>query len=451
MDFIRGYDSDGSDEEAEESEIERDTGTRRRHAYVRPHGYEKRRRMLLSAADTHGSSTEDEMERTPINQVRQTRSQDSREPSVDRNLGNGSLQQANTNQIPSHTGWVERERNNRAENFSNIPGQTRNLSLEDYGFNPKIHSTAPRNNTNNNFSHYQGTPKHIKIEAFPKDIKPSDKLFRWKYYVSTLLLGFEKYGITSQRERAVELSLQAGEEIGIIIMTENLMKNESDVGEAFRFFDFMEAGIASHFSKLTDSNMSAREFSRLKQGETESTREYALRTRIAAQKIGLSNESLITTRFMDGLRDKMVSSWADSFNMSMEDTVAAATRREVRRSAGDNLFNDGRDTMTAMTVAAVESKQKTNQSSTPEEKRWPRSTDRKRPREENRSDRSSNYNGKEDCKRCGRSYHYGGKCRAENAQCHKCGDTGHFMAMCNSNKRVRAVESPSHHEVRNKN
>jgi hypothetical protein len=153
------------------------------------------------------------------------------------------------------------------------------------GFWPVEHSTAARGNHQADRSDWQARKnmleesryidrrgqsssfiqaKSIKVAPFPKEIKASDKLFRWKFWLSTLEMALERNEIWNQRERAVELSLSVGEEVSLIIMTENLMKDPLRVGHDFPFYDHLVEGISMSFGALTDSGMNAREFKVLK-------------------------------------------------------------------------------------------------------------------------------------------------------------------------------------------
>lgn len=332
--------------------------------------------------------------------------------------------------------------------FGNVPGRHHSLTREE--FNP------PGQSTLNKRGRYEGRPERqtidqayetrvhdddfsrgsrpVRIQPFPKDIKAADKLFKWKYWLSTLELALEKSKIFGQREKAIELSLSAGEEVGMIIMTEGLMVKAEEAKIGFKYYDFLVEGITRAFGRLTDSNVNAREFTRLKQSEGESARDYALRARMAAQKIGLTNESLLAANFIDGLRDTNTKKWANAFNMPMEQALQVATRRETNPDDSEFPWSSSREGTQPISVAAVSKNERVGRplaANEREQRKGPTTPprngrDRDRPRASRDQDRES----QKRCGKCGRKYHNGPRCPAEKVLCHNCNEMGHFGVMC---------------------
>lgn len=298
-------------------------------------------------------------------------------------------------------------------------------------------------------------PRQGKIEAFPKDVKPSDKLFQWNFWLRQFKMAMEKGGVTSQRAKAVELSLTVGQEINMIIMTRDLLPEESEVRPGFRFFDFLVEGVTSVLSKLTDASTNAREFRSLKQGENETVPEFALRTEKAAQKIGLTNATLLSTAFIDGLRDSEVRGWATAFNLSMDEAMDAAIRRENGQKPS---LPWEVNPSAPIAVAAVEKPQTRNEetSAKHEKRSWRRSPVKmvggrrfdhappyKREGRDGQSRQSSSRQaGGQRCPKCNRDAHVGRQCPADSKQCYNCKEFGHFEATC----KIRRVNNVDKHE-----
>lgn len=338
--------------------------------------------------------------------------------------------------------------------FGSIPHNfSRRPERED--FYPQGHSTQRRGDDSEwGQGGHEGArgyrPRTGKIDPFPKEVKPSDKLFQWNFWLRQFKMAMEKGGITGQRAKAVELSLTVGQEINVIIMTRDLLPEESEVRPGFRFFDFLVEGVTSVLSKLTDASTNAREFRALKQGENETVPEFALRTEKAAQKIGLTNATLLSTAFIDGLKDGEVRGWATAFNLSMDEAMDAAIRRENGQKPP---LPWEINSSAPIAVAAIEKPHTRGEdASAKQDKRgWRRSPvkivggrrfDRGLPykregqdsHHRQQSDRRASGPG---CMKCGRGSHEGRQCPADSKQCYTCKEYGHFAATC----KVRSVNN----------
>lgn len=288
------------------------------------------------------------------------------------------------------------------------------------------------------------TRKPVKIQPFPENIKQADKYFKWKFWLTNFELALERSNVHGQRAKAIELSLAAGEEVVVVIMTEGLLLRTEDVGPRFPFYDHLVKGISSFFNKLTDGNMNAREFKNLKQAEGETVRDFGLRTKIAAQKIELTNDSLIAANFIDGLRDTEVRTWASAFNLSMDEVLAAATRREAETSKSF-AWGGSREEATPIAIAAVNQNGPRNENRGNSHKQGNVRDRYMQHRRGMDGGRSETYERDERCPKCGRQFHRRPGCPAEMAKCHKCGKVGHFALVCKV-KGVHNVRSSSERE-----
>lgn len=338
--------------------------------------------------------------------------------------------------------------------FGEVPGNHfRHLNRDD--FYPAGHSTRRDDHTEHGGVTGQrtgstlGQYRPIKMDPFPKDVKPSDKLFQWRNWLHSLKLALERGGVTGQRRKAVELSLSVGAEVNSIILTRNLLPDADEVEEGFKFFDFLVEGITSVFSRLTDASTSAREFRALKQRSDETVPEFALRTEKIAQKIGLTNGTLLTSAFIDGLKDRTVKEWASSFKWTMETTMDVATRRE---NEPETKFPWEGSSTAPIAVAAVERpavvKEATHKQTEQSEQREKREhrDHYNYARQSGRDMKGSRFPKQQRerrCDKCGRTSHEDRPCPALNKQCYACKEMGHLERMCRS-RRVRRVEFPKH-------
>lgn len=369
------------------------------------------------------------------------------------------------NVLPSETA---RTNNPSVHRFGDIPGTGFGTTNQPMSFNPRLHSTnaqQPWPAASGTRALFDGSgrsnSKPVKVQPFPKDVAAADKLFRWKFWLQGFEAALERNMVTSQREKAVDLSISAGDEIGLIIMTERLMVPPESAPIDFAHYDYMKNGITSFLSKLTDNNTNAREFNKLQQKPGESVKDYALRATLAAQKIELDNPSLLAATFTSGLSDKVTASLAQAFNWSMETAQEVATRRES--NPGEQFpWGSASSTSQPLAVAAVDrathtaaaeyatrrERETRNERYRDGHRQERRSRSRSRRSPENRErkqhsrtdeKRGRTSKGTAPCSKCGRFAHRGGRCPADSARCFACQQTGHFEAMCKQ-RVVRNVE-----------
>lgn len=347
--------------------------------------------------------------------------------------------------------------------FGTIPGRAHACHAQS-PFEPALYSTGykgpgPSNYRPQAYQNESGSwqTRQAKVHPFPKDVKPADKLFKWKFWLQNFEAVLERNGTWNQRERAVDLSVAAGEEVQLIIMTERLLVPPEEVDADFRFYDFMRDKITAFFSRLTDNNTNARDFSTLKQKDGETAREYALRATLTAQKIELNNPSLLAATFINGMTDKISRGYARSFGLSLEGALEVATRRENNPDEPFPWDKSG-NIEQPIAVAAIE-RRKTeghgrearrdketwgrNKHGGTREKQRSRSRSRRSPgkrwRQRSR-ERETRDEGKP-CPKCGRNKHRGATCPADSAKCFSCQEFGHFLAMCKKKKTVRNVNA----------
>jgi hypothetical protein len=292
-----------------------------------------------------------------------------------------------------------------------------------------------------------GYSKSVKSQPFPTGVHSSDKAFKWTMWVKNFTLALERANVRTQRDRAIELSLAAGEEIQTIIMTENLLPDEAEVGPDFLYFDYIAEGIMTAFERMTDTNVNAREFYHMKQKEGESVSEYALRVRIAAQKLNLSHDALVTSVFIGGLLDRSVQRWANAFHLDMEETIQVAIRSENDPAFRANMAVTSREGTAPLAVAAIEA---SSDRSNYRRKNEKKAKKRSRSPEEKRRKQSDDAGEKKRCRSCGHSSHHDRPCPATNAQCYKCKKTGHFGAVCKE-VEVRVVNTSACRDEVSKN
>jgi Retrotransposon gag protein len=282
----------------------------------------------------------------------------------------------------------------------------------------------------------------VKVDPFPKDIPSSSKLSAWEYWLTTQELASETNGVTGQRQRAIDLRLSAGDEIGRIIMLEKLMPSQEEVAPDFRFYDYLVDGVTRFFRTMSDGNINASEFQNTRQGEDENVNAYATRFKMIALKVGHVNDALATSTFIKGLKDEVARGLASSLNMSIEDTIPMVMRREANTQ--QSMFNlpGYQEPLKVAEVRNSSSARGRGRDRRPSGGRdKARGTKREHSRD-NKSHRDQKKRQKSDsqteCFRCGRTWHRSDKCPAVDKECRGCGEKGHFEARCT--KKVQEVK-----------
>jgi Zinc knuckle len=282
----------------------------------------------------------------------------------------------------------------------------------------------------------------VKVDPFPKDVPSSSKLSTWEYWLTTQELASETNGVTGQRQRAVDLRLSAGDEIGRIIMLEKLMPSRDEVSPDFRFYDYLVDGVSRFFRTMSDGNINAAEFQNTRQGVDENVNAYATRFKMIALKVGHVDDALATSTFIKGLKDEAAKGLALSLNMSIEDTIPMVMRREVNPQQDALSFPTYQEPLRVAEVrndSSSRGRGKNRQLSGRNERT--RGTKREHSRDNGSrgewSKRQKSDNQME-CWRCGRTNHRSDNCPAIDKECRKCRKKGHFEARCT--KKVQKVE-----------
>lgn len=198
--------------------------------------------------------------------------------------------------------------------------------------------------------------------------------------------------------------------------------------------------LESHFRGLTDESVDVANFNGLKQAEKETALEFELRLKQLARRVNESNEAMIRTRYIEGLRDKTIRERAFVDGISLQDVVKMATRKEAIATKTQSEFSpwseDGRVTFPVAAVAKQERKFNSYRGGSGYGQGFGRPgrgrSDERRPASYSNNQREEWSEGskRSACKRCGAMEHRRGFCQAEKAPCFKCGKIGHFGRMC---------------------
>lgn len=260
----------------------------------------------------------------------------------------------------------------------------------------------------------------------------------------------EKAGLSEQRHKAIELSLHIGDEIRRIIIAKEMCPLNDDVGPDFRYYDFVVSKLHAHFKSLTDETVDVAVFNSLKQGEKESALDFEMRLVMVAKRMNETNEAMIRTRFIEGLRDKELRDRAFVDGIPLKQVVMMATRKEaILKKQKQEFVPWPSENRQALSVAAV-----AQDEAPPRERPGSKSNDWKRTGGDGRYQREREYKQKSNagsrfekeksqrggtkCKDCGVAQHREGRCPAIGAECFRCFEIGHFRRMCV--KRIRSIE-----------
>lgn len=323
-------------------------------------------------------------------------------------------------------------------------GEGTSLPLNRTPFEPRAQSTAQRpnaTNTNGNFS-MTTAAKMFKVEPFPKGIKTTEQFQEWTYWLSNFEMASERAGIIDQRPRAVELSLHVGEELRRVIVAKSMLPSTGNVSPGFPFYDYLVDKLEGYFRSMTDETVDVTTFNNLKQAESETAQQFELRLLSVAKRLNETNKAMIRTRFIEGLRDRDIRDRAYIDGTPMQEVVMMATRRESMSSSQGFSPWERSANETATVVAAVVKNENRNERYQSKQIRneyghrgrsdnFHERSERRRENEKRKAD--------ERCKRCGVVEHRNRVCPAENAECFKCKNIGHFQHMCA--KRIRAVDT----------
>lgn len=305
------------------------------------------------------------------------------------------------------------------------------------------------------------TQKIFKVDQFPKNVKPTEQLQEWTYWLANFEMAIEKAGVTEQRARAVELALHVGDQIRRIIVGKRMMPAERTVSNVFPFYDNLTSLLDEHFHGLTDESVDVTAFNTMKQGDKETAIEFEFRLRQVAQRVNETNPAMIRTRYIDGLRDKELKDRAFIDGIPLQTVVRMATRKEAITWSGTSQFSPwGAEPVAVAAVSQSEPRSDGIRTRGNEEMKNLSDNSRRNDsyneslrrvdsfRSFRRDDArrpgysgNSRYGARNDskCQKCGLTAHKFGRCPAENANCFGCGAIGHFRHRCT--KQVSSVDS----------
>lgn len=314
--------------------------------------------------------------------------------------------------------------------------------------------------------------KMFKVDAFPKGVKPTEQLQEWAYWLANFQMAAEKAGVVDQRARAIDLSLHIGEAMRRIIITKDMMPSETKVSQHFPFYDNLVSQLDEHFKGLTDESVDVTTFNTLKQAEKETALEFEMRLKQVAKRVNETNQAMIRTRYIDGLRDKEIRDRAFIDGIPLHQVVRMATRKEAIAAKQPEFSPWGGE---PVAVAMVERNEQSRGSfdsqsfggrqnevsqiendnrNQPGFSGWSESRPTFRARQARSfNDSRQRYlpkHGSETqlgskCGNCGISRHKTGQCPAENKICFGCGESGHFRHKCP--RRVSALEDNGEEKV----
>lgn len=323
-----------------------------------------------------------------------------------------------------------------------------------------------------NSSQY-GPSKMFKVDPFPDNTEPTDQFHEWSYWKSNFEMAVEKAGIFDQRMRAIELTLHIGNGIRRIIHERDMMPSERDVEPGHPFYENLIDALDTHFRGLSDETVDIAKFNAMKQEPKETAMMFEIRLRQMARRVGETNQKMIRTRFIEGLKNVQLQNKAFVENIAIKDIVHMASRMET---AEKKYLVD----LSPLNVDALDTAKFRRRDAQPEGVDagyavGPRSSFRGNTSYGGTSSASSGSSGvmrrtyagtrpsaasyqprqwNERCERCGVREHRNTECQAVNAECFTCGETGHFRHMCpkrintagTSKANVKQVREISHDE-----
>lgn len=273
-------------------------------------------------------------------------------------------------------------------------------------------------------------------------------------------------GTIPQQRKADMLYVVAGGEIQEIITAKNMLPH-SEHPSSEPIFDILMKKLDDHFKSLSDPSVNLMLFENIKQGKDEGARDFQVRVLRLAALCGMDKHELVLKeRFIKGLQNAQLAEAAYVYNWSMEETAAAAARKEAWKSDGDKrtitspLLVDGEKLL-----AAIENRSKDDRTNrfTPiqrgsgNDNRY-RGNSGRRENSDNRGSLDRRGEGNFDkrrpgyqqqtgsqqkdtqrCRNCGIMKHNKGVCPALGKECRQCGKTGHFQAVCQS--RVNTLDA----------
>lgn len=371
--------------------------------------------------------------------------------------------------------WGERTRNGiprRRETLGELEGyvgapQGQSTAMNRQRGRPRTgESTSQReagvNMSANTTRGYQA--KLPKVKPFPEGVTPTAQLEQWDLWRDNFEMALERVeGTLSERDMAVELSLNIGEEVRKIISARGMLPKRQSVPEGFQFYRELVNGLEQHFQSLTDVSVDVTLFDGIRQKESETIMDFDMRLRLLAKRIKVNNEHVVRKRLLEGMLDQAVAERALMDGISHNEVVKMVSRKEAvakcKREGPSPWLSQRPQTQV---IAAIEKKipetgteersrqrderqvYQARQSSSGAGRGEDQARFQARPQSERQVKSREARPG--ECRNCGMR-HGGGGCPAAGKSCNGCGKLGHFQYMCRSEaprrqesaKRVRNI------------
>lgn len=243
-----------------------------------------------------------------------------------------------------------------------------------------------------------------------------------------MAMAIELSGVRSQRIKAGYVMISGGEEIRSLIYSLDLIPEEEDVEEGFRFYDALMHNLDAHFRGMADRSIDLSIFNGLKQEESEGARDFRIRVHRHARLCGIGEQDvIIKSRFIDGMRDKLTAQRAYMEDWELDKIVEVASRGE----AAVALKPRGWLSTPAQSVEVAEVVE-TGTTAVGRLKDTPRT-----------GTKAKDQPAASKCYNCGlirRSKH---SCPAKGKKCINCGKMGHFKAVCRGKAKESTNENDS--------
>lgn len=174
-----------------------------------------------------------------------------------------------------------------------------------------------------------GMWKHVKLDKFPSGIAASRKLESWYDWHRRFRIITKNMKKISQSKKAELLYIMIGDEIQRIINVKGLLLENPQEGYKSAYDDLVY-GIETYFKSLADPTVNLMAFNTMKQEVGEGARDFQIRVMRQAELCAVgSNQAMLKERFARGLLNQKLAELAYVNDWSMEDTAAAAARKEA--------------------------------------------------------------------------------------------------------------------------
>lgn len=271
------------------------------------------------------------------------------------------------------------------------------------------------------------------VKPFPSGV-PANKLWEtWNGYIEIFEMSANLAGVNDPVKRSQLLYLSVGEELQGVITAAKLRPSLNDPDCYQRFV----ANIHNYFRSMMDPAAEHENFSKLRQGKTESALAFHARLTSKVRLCGYNpgdHEMFVRSQLLKGLRNKKLAKNARIYGQATNDVVLSAGRSDCLES---EIADPDSPSIDRPEVYAVQQQKpfepRFNAKRKSPNERADKQVD-KRPRRENQvKGRRSR------CSRCGGLAHGQRQCPASQRICAACGERGHYAAVCRE-FRIRQVK-----------